>query len=90
MDKYKELLHDYNTNYGIFIIMSNEPLQDVQAANNEDTKAIDIYDEDINSKKYITEITHFRSMIDKYDNINKQIKIILKLYHKLIELNISN
>ncbi len=74
-DKYKELLHDYKINYSIYLIQQNTPVIQLQSANDEDTKGIEIYDDDNNSKKYSEQLKYFRQVIDQYDDIKKQIQI---------------
>ena len=73
-DKYKELLHDYKMNYSIYLIQNNTPIINLESANEEDIKGIEIY-EDENNKKYDEQIKYFRGLIDEYDTINKQMKI---------------
>ena len=74
-EKYKELLHDYKINYSIYLIQNIEPIINLDSANNDENNCIEIYDEDINNKKYSEQIKYFRNIIDEYDNINKQLKI---------------
>ena len=74
-DKYKELLHDYKMHYSIYLIHNNNPIINVESANDEDTKGIEIYDEETNNKKYSEQIKYFRAIIDEYDTINKQLKM---------------
>lgn len=74
-DKYKELLHDYKMNYSIYLIQNNKPIIHLETANEEETKGIEIYDDDTSSKKYAEQIKYFREIIDEYDSINKQLKI---------------
>ena len=76
IDKYKEILHDYKINYSIYIIQQNVPIIEIESSNMDEDKGIEIYDDDTNTKKYEEQINYFRKIIDEYDNINKQIKII--------------
>lgn len=73
-NKYKELLHDYKMNYSIYLIQNNTPIINLESANEEDIKGIEIY-EDENNKKYDEQIKYFRGLIDEYDTINKKMKI---------------
>jgi molecular chaperone DnaK (HSP70) len=73
-DKYRELLHDYKMNYSIYLINNTPIINQVETANEKDTNSIEIYDDDINNKKYSEQITYFRNIINEYDTINKQIK----------------
>ncbi len=79
-DKYKELLHDYKINYSIYMMQQNTPVINLESANDEETKGIEIYDDDNNSKKYIDQIKYFRQIIDEYDDIRKQLNIIKNLH----------
>ena len=74
-DKYKELLHDYKMNYSIYLIQNNTPIINLESANEDDNKGIEIYDDETNTKKYIEQIKYFRTIIDNYETINKQMKI---------------
>ena len=74
-DKYKELLHDYKMNYSIYLIQNNNPIINLESANEEETKGIEIFDDDTNNKKYAEQIRYFRGIIDEYDSISKQLKI---------------
>jgi molecular chaperone DnaK (HSP70) len=71
--KYKELLHDYKMNYSIYLIQNNIPIVNLESANEDDAKGIEIYEDDTN-KKYEEQIKYFRALIDEYDTINKQMK----------------
>ena len=73
-NKYKDLLHDYKMNYSIYLIQNNTPIINLESVNDEDTKGIEIYEDD-NNKKYDEQIKYFRKLIDEYDTINKQMKI---------------
>jgi molecular chaperone DnaK (HSP70) len=79
IDKYKELLHDYKMNYSIYIIQSNNSnfinLEGAEDEKNKNT-CIEIYDTEDNNKNYIEQIKYFRTIIDEYNDIYKQIKII--------------
>lgn len=76
IEKYKEILHDYKINYSIYIFQQIKIKPELDASNTEDTKAIEIYDEDINTKKYEEQINYIRQIIDEYDNIYKQLNIL--------------
>ena len=80
IDKYKELLHDYKMNYSIYIIQNNNNLINLESADDEKTKKeksfIEIYDVEDNNKNYIEQIKYFRTIIDEYNDIYKQIRII--------------
>ena len=78
VDKYKEILHDYKINYGIYILQQNAPIIELDASNLEEEKdkGIEIYDDSINTKKYEEQINYFRKVIEEYENIGKQIKIV--------------
>lgn len=84
-DKYKELLHDYKINYSIYIMQQNGPLITLDDANDEETKGIEIYDDDTQAKKYADQIKYFRQIIDEYNNINKQLKIIVFMDKKSLQ-----
>jgi len=53
-------------------------LIEVEASNVEEEKdkGIEIYDDDTNAKVYEEQINYFRKIVDDYDKISKQIKII--------------
>jgi hypothetical protein len=74
---YKEMLHDYKMNYSIYLIHSTAPIINLESANEEETKGIEIYDEDINNKKYEEQIKYLRTVIDEYDTIEKQLNIYM-------------
>ena len=78
VDKYKEILHDYKINYSIYIIQQSDPIIHLDASNLEEEKdkGIEIYDDDTETKKYEEQINYFRKIIDEYENIGKQIKIV--------------
>jgi molecular chaperone DnaK (HSP70) len=77
VDKYKEILHDFKTSYSIYIIQQSDPVIEFEASNkkDDDEKCIEIYDDEMNTKKYEEQINYFRQIVDEYDKINKQIKI---------------
>lgn len=75
VEKYKEIIHDYKINYGIYIIQQSAPIIELDASNSEKDIGIEIYDNDINTKKYEEQINYFRKIIDEYENINKQLTI---------------
>ena len=78
IEKYKEILHDYKINYSIYIFQQSTPILEFEASNMEDekNKGIEIYDDNINTKVYEEQINYLRKIVDDYDNIGKQIKII--------------
>lgn len=87
-EKYKELLHDYKINYSIYLIQNVNPIINLETANEEDTKGIEIFDDDSNNKKYIEQIKYFRDIINDYDLINKQLKMYLLIETENEEKNI--
>lgn len=78
IEKYKEILHDYKINYSIYIILRSGPIIELEESNMEEEKdkGIEIYDDDTNAKTYEEQINYFRKIVDEYDGIGKQIKII--------------
>ncbi len=78
IDKYKEILHDYKINYSIYIFQQSTPHIVLDSANAEEEKdkGIEIYDDDTNAKIYEEQINYFRKIVDEYDKIDKQMKII--------------
>ena len=74
-EKYSELLHDYKMNYSIYLIQNTAPIINLETANEEDTKGIEIYDDETNNKRYAEQIKYFRTIIDDYESIGKQMKI---------------
>lgn len=78
IEKYKEILHDYKINYSIYIIQQSTPIIELDSSNMEEEKekGIEIYDDDTNAKIFEEQINYFRKIVDEYDNIGKQIKII--------------
>jgi len=77
-EKYKEILYDYKTNYSIYIIQQSTPIIECEPSNldEEINKGIEIYDDDISTKKYEEQINYFRKIINDYDIIKKQLNII--------------
>jgi len=76
VDKYKELLHDYKMNYSIYLIQNNNIIN-LECINNEkEVDCIEIYDTEDSNKNYIEQIKYFREILDEYNDIYKQIKII--------------
>lgn len=78
IEKYKEILHDYKINYSIYIFQQTTPIIELEASNveEEQDKGIEIYDDDTNAKMFEEQINYFRKIVDEYDTIGKQIKII--------------
>lgn len=74
LDKYKEIMDDYKTNYSIYLIHNSAPIINLDSSNEEETKGIEIYDDEMN-KKYIEQINYFRTIINEYDTIKKQINM---------------
>jgi molecular chaperone DnaK (HSP70) len=74
LEKYKELIHDYKINYSIYLIQNNTPIIELDSANEDDKKGIEIYEDEIN-KKYEDQIKYFRQIIDEYEMTKKQMKI---------------
>ena len=62
-------------NYSIYLIQNNNPIINLESVNEEETKGIEIFDDETNNKKYAEQIKYFRGIIDEYDSINKQLKI---------------
>ena len=91
IEKYKEILHDYKTNYSIYIIQQSTPIIEFEASNVEEEKdkGIEIYDDDTITKKYEEQINYFRKVVDEYDNIGKQIKIIKFMDKSNFNINIE-
>ena len=87
-NKYKELLHDYKMNYSIYLIQNNTPINNLESADEENVKGIEIYEDD-NNKKYDEQIKYFRGLIDEYDTINKQMKIYLLMDSGNPEKNVT-
>ena len=87
-NKYKELLHDYKMNYSIYLIQNNTSIINLESADEENVKGIEIYEDD-NNKKYDEQIKYFRGLIDEYDTINKQMKIYLLMDSGNLEKNVT-
>ena len=87
IEKYKELLTDFKTNYSMFIIInSNLTTKNLDSADNhKETKGIEIYDEELDNKKYVEHIKYVRNIIDELNDINKELKIFY--YQEKIENN---
>jgi len=77
ISKYKELLTDFKTNYSMFIIINNNlTTKNLDSADNhKEIKGIEIYDEELDNKKYIEHIKYVRNIIDELNDINKELKI---------------
>jgi molecular chaperone DnaK (HSP70) len=77
ISKYKELLTDFKTNYSMFIIInSNLTTKNLDSADStKETKGIEIYDEELDNKKYVEHIKYIRNIIDELNDINKELKI---------------
>jgi molecular chaperone DnaK (HSP70) len=77
ISKYKELLTDFKTNYSMFIIInSNLTTKNLDSADNhKEIKGIEIFDEELDNKKYIKHIKYVRNIIDELNDINKELKI---------------
>lgn len=73
-EKYKELSSEYKNNYSIYLIQNNKPIIELDNVDEEEIKGIEIYDDEINTKKYNEQILYFRKIIDDYDTINKELK----------------
>jgi len=88
--KYKELLIDFKSNYSMFIIINNnlttKNLDSVDSS--KEIKGIEIYDEELDNKKYVEHIKYIRNIIDELNDINKELKIF---YHQeRINTNVNN
>ena len=90
IDKYKELLHDYKINYSIYLIQQSTQIINLESAQDDDNKGIEIYDDDNNSKKYYEQIKYFRNIVDEYDDIKKQINILKHLEFESNKSDINN
>jgi molecular chaperone DnaK (HSP70) len=86
--KYKELLTDFKTNYSMFIIInSNLTTKNLDSADNhKEIKGIEIYDEELDNKKYVEHIKYIRNIIDELNDINKE----LKIFYYQEKINIEN
>ena len=78
MDKYKELLHDFKVNYSLLIITNTDNKNVINNTNfinsdNNESKGVEILDDDIDNKKYNNYIIFIRNLIEEYDIYNKQI-----------------
>ena len=88
--KYKELLTDFKTNYSMFIIINtNLTTKNLDSADNsKEIKGIEIYDEELDNKKYVEHIKYIRNIIDELNDINKELKIFY--YKEKINTNENN
>jgi len=58
------------------IINSNLTTKNLDSADNhKETKGIEIYDEELDNKKYVEHIKYVRNIIDELNDINKELKI---------------
>lgn len=78
IDKYKELLHDFKVNYSLLIITNTDNKNVINNTNfinsdNNESKGVEILDDDIDNKKYNNYIIFIRNLIEEYDIYNKQI-----------------
>lgn len=78
-DKYKELLHDYDVNYSIYLLQTKSNIVELETIEEEKNIGIEIYDENTNAKLYERYIIEMRNVISNYDQINKQINIVKHL-----------
>ena len=90
MEKYKELLCDYKTNYSLLMIMpktGNIDTFNVEGGGG-GVRGVEILDDDVNNKKYYEHIIFIRDLIEEYDLYNKQIfdKHINDLFRKVYDL----
>ena len=69
-------MSDYKNTYSIYILLNKSPINILEGADDNKLDEIEIYDEDINNKKYSEEIKYFRKIIDEYDIMNKELKIM--------------
>ena len=92
IEKYKELLTDFKTNYSMFIIInSNLTTKNLDSADNhKETKGIELYDEELENKKYVEHIKYVRNIIDELNDINKELKIFYYQEKIKIEIEIKN
>jgi molecular chaperone DnaK (HSP70) len=90
ISKYKELLTDFKSNYSMFIIINNNlTTKNLDSADNsKETKGIEIYDEELDNKKYVEHIKYIRNIIDELNDINKELKIFY--YKEKINTNENN
>ena len=78
IDKYKELLKNYKYNYGIYIIQSTEPISEFKSNEEIDdnpikSDGVEIYDSDLNNKKYDEQVQYIRQILEEYELIKKQV-----------------
>lgn len=78
VEKYKELLHDFKTNYSLLMITPKMDINNVNGATNDiggcgGDGGVEILDDDVNNKKYSEYIIFIRNLIEEYDMYNKQI-----------------
>jgi len=90
ISKYKELLTDFKTNYSMFIIINtNLTTKNLDSADSsKEIKGIEIYDEELDNKKYIEHIKYVRNIIDELNDINKELKIYY--YNEKNNINKNN
>lgn len=100
MEKYKELLHDFKTNYSLLMITPKTGTIDSFNAEGGGggsgsggsggggSGGVEILDDDVNNKKYGEHIIFIRDLIEEYDLYNKQIfdKHINDLFRKVYDL----
>jgi len=100
MEKYKELLHDFKTNYSLLMITPKTGTIDTFNAEGgggggcggggcgSGCGGVEILDDDVNNKKYGEHIIFIRDLIEEYDLYNKQIfdKHINDLFRKVYDL----
>ncbi len=98
IEKYKELIKSYKYNYGIYLIQSNNPIHEFKSSEEIDDdvfntkdgeKGCDIYDEELNNKKYGQQIEYVRNMLNEYDLIKKQSMMDIDINDDLL-LKINN
>ena len=80
VEKYKELLHDFKTNYSLLMITPKMDINNINGATNDingngcgGDGGVEILDDDVNNKKYSEYIIFIRNLIEEYDMYNKQI-----------------
>lgn len=100
VDKYKELINNFNLNYSIFLI-HNEPIIQLKESNENEDVGVKIYEDEEYIKKYPEQVEYVRNIIFEYskyknhfeilqmeENSQEQIdsiKNLLKLISELIE-----